>query len=135
MRMTELIKRKNKILFDLTGLTLVPFNQVEELEKKILVEAGDVGEGILSDSMICPYCVVAAQTHDGGVDCSDCPMSMAGNSCNRSPDEEDSTYTAMIKKLATLGYSQLNEVPGMDDLVREYNSELKDEMRRHKQKA
>ena len=36
MKVTEFIRRKNEILFDLTGVTLVPEDQIEEVEAKPL---------------------------------------------------------------------------------------------------
>jgi hypothetical protein len=69
MSVKEFIKKKNKIIYDEFGITLVPEDQIEECPKHKL----DTYSAIRA----CPYCVVYVNDR-----CVDCPMYKAGNECN-----------------------------------------------------
>ena len=114
MKVTEFIRRKNEILFDLTGVTLVPEDQIEEVEAKPL-------HGNWSNGGLCPYCRVYEQLADGLVDCSQCIMSKRGNECNGF----NSTYRQMTTALHDNGISAAyKRIPEIMALAREYNEQF-----------
>ena len=120
MTVTEYIKRKNKIIFDEIGVTLVPESQIEECEQW--------GLNMHSDAAICPYCLVYDQ--DGGDNsCNGCPMFDAGNDCNA--EDWDSTWRDVCKelKMEDGGTYYIFNYPNfhqkLENLVNQYNEELK----------
>jgi len=116
MTVTEFIKRKNEIVKRVTGLTLVPDDQIEECEQIKLqqsVSFKTLGAGI------CPYCMV--YNKDESCICNDCPMNKANNDCS----EINSTWreiNPVWRNKAT--ESDMKE---LEELVKQYNKELKDE--------
>ena len=104
MTTIQYIQAKNKILFDLSGITLVPESQMMEIPITRLY--------LDSDSSCCTYC-----RHF--VNCVGCPMYLAGNDC----DANHSTYNQVRDKLKIL---ELRHIPAIHDLVNQYNEELPD---------
>jgi hypothetical protein len=113
MKVTEFIRRKNAILFDITGITLVPEDQIEEVEAKPLTKNWTNGG-------LCPYCRLYNQLDDI-VDCSQCIMSKRGNECNGI----NSTYKQIIKALSD-NYMLISfeRIPKVKALISEYNKQF-----------
>ena len=128
MTVIEYIKRKNKIIFDVTGVTLVPESQIVEV-----VTDNDLGLSyndrdlvlILGD--VCPYCqtfYVQDNTTDercfaDNNEYSECPMSIAGNKCR---EREDSTWwkASEIWRVD----ASIPDIEKLESLVKEYNNTL-----------
>ena len=80
MTVVEFLQRKNEIIRDATGISLVPDNQIQKYEH----------DGFLSmknDQYACPYCDMFFSNN-----CIGCPMDTAGNNCTN----EYSTYNQVI---------------------------------------
>ena len=84
MSVKKFIKKKNKLIKKVTGVTLVPKKQI----KKIDVVPLSVYWG---DSYLCPYCV----KYNDHI-CTGCPMEKAGNACSK----YDSTYNQVKSKIS-----------------------------------
>lgn len=104
MTTVEFINKKNKILFDLTGIMLVPEDQIQECEQKELFSCNDV--------YCCPYCQVYYNYN-----CKGCPMHKAGNGC-----EDGSTYDQVFYRLD----ASICSIREIKELVEQYNIELKE---------
>ena len=114
MKITEFIRRKNAILFDITGITLVPEDQIEEVETKPLSNSWPNGE-------LCPYCKMYAQPGDYNIDCSQCIMSKRCNECNNPA----STYQQVVYALKSAGMViRFNAIPEIMALTSEYNEQF-----------
>ena len=111
MTVTEFMQKKNEILRDITGLTLVPEEQIVEVPKTMLnTDSTDIGNGD-----ICPYCRIF-------MNCNGCPMDIAGNNCDIS---DNSTYEAVATEYNSLrGTYSFYEEPMIKVLVEQYNKEL-----------
>jgi len=68
MTVVEFIKEKNRIIYEETGLVLVPEDQIKECRQLTL----DI---TVSDTS-CPYCLAYSNN------CDKCPMGKAGNVCD-----------------------------------------------------
>lgn len=114
MTIVEYIKRKNKILKEITGIILVPESQIKEIPAiKLDIDRYD-------DSGICPYCLVYLD-HSKEYElepCKGCPMKEQGNDCLNK--ELQSTYRQIINKLNTAIYA----VSAIRNLATEYNSQF-----------
>lgn len=78
MTTLEFIKKKNEIIRNHCGVTLIPEAQMIDLPKvKLTMEM---------DREACPYCVMFLRNQ-----CRECPMFLAGNDCH----EPHSTYAEM----------------------------------------
>ena len=99
----DYMKKKNKILFDITGKWLIPKDQLMN------VEARKLG---YKDSDICPYCLLYLE--DG---CKECPMCKAGNRCVF----YSSTYGKIRKEIVYHFYG----IPKIVKLVKKYNKQFK----------
>ena len=123
MTVTEYIKRKNKIIFDEIGVTLVPESQIKECPQKFL----NTG----SDANMCPYCLVYDQDSED-TKCEGCPMYDAENDCNA--EDWDSTWRDVCRELKMEGggtyyifnYPKFHQI--LQNLVNQYNEELKNEL-------
>jgi Tfp pilus tip-associated adhesin PilY1 len=113
------LKKKNKILKKVTGLTLVPKEQLKNVKLKEPLYVGEV----LDDVSICPYCVLYMKDSS----CTECPMYKAGNSCVFSPNN---TYAAVLKELHDLGYECIGSVPKIRKLVEKFNKEFEKKRRK-----
>ena len=78
MTTREFLIKKNKIVKKVTGITLVPEDQIEDIYP-VFLEAYEGTSTLVAD--LCPYCVAYPV-------CDDCPMYIAGNSC----ENDDSTW-------------------------------------------
>ena len=103
MSVKEYIKKKNEILKEHTGITLVPEDQITNPELLTKLNMG-------LDRFFCPYCVLYS--------CYECPMSKAGNECM----DNDSSYQRIrkdtnnrLRSIHTPFHSELKE------LVEEFN--------------
>ena len=114
MKVTKFIKRKNKIIYNLTGIILVPEDQIVEVPKHKLNIAG--GEGS------CPYCLV----YIDDIDCEDCPMAKANNECTRT---ENNTWDQLIEWVEdNTEFSSPSDwyqsIPEMVKLYKKYNKQF-----------
>lgn len=105
MTVTEYIHKKNAIIKEFTGKTLVPNDQIMECEQVPL--------SMDTDSTACPYCAIFVNRHKV---CKGCPMFS---------DECCPTYYTIIDYIG----GSLVEDPiigrRLRKLIKEYNSELK----------
>ena len=111
MTTIEFMTRKNAILKEMTGLVLIPEDQLKAVAPERLYMDD-------SDGGMCPYC----QTFDAMIDCEDCPMSIAGNNC----EQRDSTYMAVYNHLKESSQT-IHETPAILDLVAEFNKQFEED--------
>lgn len=111
MTTVEYLRRKNKILKELTGITLVPESQIVAVPKLKLKEDYDGG--------ICPYCIAFDLSSYAYAwnKCKLCPMSLQDNGCYNVL----STYNQVRQKLP----EDICDIPAIQELVKEYNSQFK----------
>ena len=110
MTATDYIKEKNKIIEKYTGITLVPEDQIEEVDQGPLSMASDMNA--------CPYCLLWFGTPNH---CNGCPMFKAGNCCS----DDDSTYHQVTDALCPDGIVGNKEIKGeLSLLIERYNEEL-----------
>ena len=117
MTVIEYINKKQEIL-KANGVTtkLVPDDQLVECEQIPLFTDGSRGNG-----GICPYCLVYySKDIYSGDSCTGCPMDTAGNNCSTTNSATASTYLKVIRE--STGY--IKNLPGMKELVLQYNKEL-----------
>ena len=105
MTVAEYIHRKNAIIEEVTGKTLVPDDQI--------IECKQVPLAMNDDSTTCPYCAIYAIPNES---CKGCPMFEIEN-CP--------TYYSIIMHIN--GSLVAHPVIGdkLEELINEYNSELK----------
>ena len=108
MKVITFLKKKNKLVKKVTGITLIPKEQIEKVTKHKLLGT--------SDADICPYCHVYTNTCDG------CPMHTANNQCGIR--DFDSTYMKVMAALPN-SIDELIDIPGMKKLVKKYNKQFK----------
>lgn len=106
MTVTEYIKAKNKIIFDATGMILVPDDQIQECVQLPLDMA--------YDGNACPYCKAFQY-------CTNCPMYINKKSCP--------TYFEVVDHIghSLVSSTTKNEkiaIP-LRKLIEQYNKELK----------
>lgn len=107
MTAKQYMKRKNNILEDMSGVVLVP---KEQIVKTSFILMNPIG----TNANICPYCLIYN-------DCIDCPMENEDNNCG----EDHSSYNKTMDELRTrTKYKSIHEVPEIIDLVKQYNAEL-----------
>lgn len=111
MTVSEYIRKKNKIIFDVCGLTLVPEEQIEECPQFEL--------STIDDTYACPYCRVYLDYDDF---CAKCPMSKAGNCC---VDDSTDTYFVVANALGFSIVSNKRVIEKLEPLIEQYNNELK----------
>ena len=78
MKTKKFLRKKNKIVYKVTNTTLVPEDQIQNVQFRYLESFNSFGT-LHSD--LCPYCLIYDNTckdKDGN----ECPMSKAGNNCN-----------------------------------------------------
>ena len=111
MKISEYIAKKQKLL-EAAGVTtiLVPEDQIDDSVEQVALS-------LLDDSSICPYCQVFVN-HNW--DCDGCPMYEADNECNA---DYFNTYSKVRDERKGL---PLTKVLGIDELVEQYNKELKE---------
>ncbi len=120
MKVVDYIRRKNAILFDITGIQLVPDSQI------IDIPAEDVGIlSVTNDSSCCPYCKVFLPKSPF-LDCEGCPMYEQGNDCYN----VDSTYRRILGRLQErTAVKNINDIHRIKKLVKKYNEELVKELK------
>ena len=101
----EFMIEKNKIFFNLTGITLIPKDQLVDIE--LVPLSTD------SASEACPYCMIYNYTDD----CTGCPMAEAGNNCKQNIR---GTFRRVSDKVIQSGI-RFTETPELVNLVVEYN--------------
>jgi len=108
MTTTELMKRKNKIVFDVTYEILVPLDQIVE------VNAVRLKPRCHLYASNCIYCELFKNDY-----CRDCPMAIAGNMCL---DNVNSTYK-ICNELWNEKATQ-DDKDKLYNLIVEYDTEL-----------
>lgn len=115
MTLSDFFRTKNYILYNETGLILVP--------KKLILDENPQNVGKLntySDSGCCPYCSMFNVVYDDGFeDCSQCPLEKALNGCS----DHNSTYQGVYRSLKTKG-KKIHELPAIQSLVKKWNTDL-----------
>lgn len=113
MTTEEYIRAKNKIIYDATGLTLVPEEQIVDIDTKL------VGKLSMGDDMkACPYCKVYLHKYTLE-NCKKCPMSIANNTCIAI----ESTYRKITKSNPSIIEIDKDR---LSDLIDKYNEELEE---------
>jgi len=115
MTTIEFLKKKNQILREYLGLNfdLVPEEQMINVPFKELSNETSAGG--------CPYCVEYLNAITA--ECTGCPMTLAGNSCE--VDEND-TWTRYISEVKFTHVEEKSEAyEPMNDLIKEYNESNK----------
>ncbi len=107
MSVKEFIKKKNKIIYDELGVTLVPEDQIEECPKHKLVT--------YSATRACPYCVVYFNDY-----CVACPMYKADNECK----SIGSTWSRFHLKLDISPTEFYNSNKKLQKLYDDYNKQF-----------
>lgn len=116
MTLTEFFIRENEIIFQETGITLVPTDKIIDIDPK---EIGQLHT--YTDSGCSPYCSIFNVVYDDGFeDCSQCPLEKAKNGCGN----KDSTYQQVYHKLKMQG-RRIHELSAIQDLVDVWNRQLK----------
>ena len=113
MTTLEYMEKKNEIIYKLTGVTLIPKDQLIEVEAKPLSTGGD--------DECCPYCVIYRTEHDF-TDCYNCPMSKANNECDL---DDGSTYDQVLRKLDP-SLDGIHEIIEIIALVEEFNKQFEE---------
>ena len=116
MTTKEYIEKKNELVFKMTGLTLVPEDQIVDtkyIDKFAAVE--------YLSKFNCPYCLAYLNK-----DCKDCPMFEAGKHCL----SMDSTYSKVEEKLQfnnkfKVGSHGFTVIPGLYELGVKYRESNK----------
>ena len=111
MTVRRFFELKNELVFDAVGITLVPEDQIVDMDPVPLV-GGD------SDADICPYCVLYLEEEFGRRSCEECPMETAGNRCG---NNSGSTYTDVAMRNEEI--DGIINIPGVRELVNQYNKE------------
>lgn len=111
----EYMHKKNALIEDATGLTLIPENQIKDIEIKEL--------SLDNDIYACPYCE-EYYPMGGDTECNGCPMFEKENSCFA----WNSSYRGVMNSLERsfpdhYGVSIVEHIPGIEDLVIQYNKE------------
>ena len=122
MTSKQFLIEKNKIVFDVTGLVLIPDDQIIEhpFVRLLELELDEMG----LTTQICTYCMTYLDNkNDDGSDdyepCEECPMFEAENYC--SSDDYDSTWF-----LASVSWDEkatISDHQKLQDLVIKYNKE------------
>lgn len=107
-----------EIYFDLTGIILVPEDQMLEVTQFPL--------SMDSVYTVCPYCIAFWYKHrydENRTGCEECPLYKAGNGCNNIV----SSYNKAARILSNRGMSMLEGHEKVDELkalIEQYNKEL-----------
>ena len=111
MKTKTFIKKKNKIVKKVTGITLVPEDQIID-EPKVML---GYFTSFYLDSSVCPYCV-SRRKDNINIDCTTCPMSLAGNKCeaneNSTWNEANTIWGREAKK---------KDIKKLSKLIKKYN--------------
>ena len=109
MTVKEYVIKKNKILEDISGIVLVPENQITDPDETPELGADD------GDESICPYCIIYGNPYfDTKTNiCMRCPMEQDNNACSK----DNSTYQSITLQIGL----RLSEVEAVQILCDEYN--------------
>ena len=102
MSTLELMIKKNAIFEELTGVTLIPDDQLVDTVRMPLSSRSSV--------LACPYC----QLYNHNIDCTECPMAKANNNCKFT---ENSTFDQVNRHLLC----SIPDEPALIKLIAEYN--------------
>lgn len=115
MTVIDYINRKNEIIKRITGLTLVPEEQIQEVP---VLELKPENE---NDADICPYCLYYKKEQDDfDTSCGECPMELHDNQCY----ELGSTYIEVSNKLNYVykDTTFIGDIPEIQALVKQFNT-------------
>ena len=120
MTTLEYMERKNKIVFDFTGIVLIPKDQLEDVKEMYGIKlVRQRTRSVITDADICPYCIAYDK-------CINCPMSLANNKCGN--DYANNTYHEVMCALKevwpTKEHVSIKDIPGILGLVKEYNTSI-----------
>ena len=120
MTTLKFMKKKNKILKKITGITLIPKDQLVEVEAKPLT--------LGRPESICPYCILFIKSYE----CEDCPMAIKNNRCSdqRNTDsyEQMVYHYGLAKKLDDSLIADFWKLPKLVKLVRKFNKQFEGEI-------
>ena len=116
MKTKTFLRKKNKIVKAVTGLTLVPENQIVDEEPVRLDTYNDDTRNLHSG--LSPYCI--SRTEYIISDCSTCPMHLAGNNCKT---EYNSTWEQ--NQIKWIQLSTTEDQNKLLKLVKKYNKQFK----------
>ena len=119
MSVAEFLRRKNEIIKAVTGVILVPEDQIVDIpeDKRVLLaqkKKYDLFEHYYLNADYCPYCALYFSD-----ECKDCPMCKAGNCCNK--NDHSTWYVAnnlWMEKSSGVDWMKLKE------LIDEYNKQF-----------
>ena len=119
MSVVEFIKRNSEIVKAVTGVTLVPEDQIVDIpeDKRTPLDLDDdLSEYSFLGTEYCPYCAL----YFNDKDCKGCPVYEAGNDCN----QEDNNNTWMKANDIWMEKSTEKDWKKLRDLVAEYNKQF-----------
>lgn len=119
MTLIEFFSRKNEIVHKETGLTLIPQDQIIDINPQKIGRLH-----ITNDSGCSPYCIFNVIYDDGFEDCSQCPLEQAGNGCG----DKNSSYQRVFHHLIMQG-RRIHELSAIQDLIEQWNHDLDQEKR------
>ena len=119
MSVVEFMKRKNEIVKAVTGVILVPEDQIVDIpeDKRVLLaqkKKYDLFEYHFLNADYCPYCALYINN-----ECKGCPMYEAGNRCDQG---KYNTWTKANKIWTEI--STKKDWKKLRDLVAEYNKQF-----------
>ena len=117
------LTRKNALVFKVTGLTLIPENQIKDITpvKLDVWESQELSNFDMLASDTCTYC--AAYNYGKDSSCENCPMSIAGNECAAT----DSSDTWSKANDAWTDKATEEDHQALKDLALEYNKQFKED--------
>ena len=133
MTTLEFLKRKNEIVFAVTGVQLIPDDQLIDLPYiKLSSDYYEEEDGLeLSlHAKICPYCETYREKPNGTeytrIDCTKCIMQIKGNGCFMGETDSglDSTWVQCYDEWDNK--STKADILKLIDLVQTYNKEGQD---------
>ena len=116
MTTKNFIKKKNKIVKRVTGITLVPKDQIVDEEPVLLIVYNNCGETLTSS--VCPY--FRSRKKGMGINCSKCPMSIAGNECKY--NSKNSTWN--FAQALWIDLATEDDIKELKKLVLKYNKNI-----------
>lgn len=108
MSTKKFLKKKNKIVKAVTGVTLIPKKQIKQT---LRVKLSGTGKYLNSD--ICPYCELYVLNN-----CDNCPMKDADNQCSANANTTWSEASTLWSKLSTKA-----DHKKLTKLIKKYNKD------------
>jgi hypothetical protein len=116
---TEFFKKKNKIVKRVTGVVLIPDDQIVETGmEQVELEIGKFDLNALGGG-ICPYCIYF---YKDWCKCCECPMALAGNKCN---NDNNSSWRKAKSRWVKKATTTEEDIQELRELCEQYNKELK----------